>query len=73
MSSVGIELEGAWKMPQSKAEYGFILGLSSVGSMAHFLMKFGSKLAPVDLSAISQTSYIPPSYSFELLFCMRFQ
>jgi len=67
MSSVGIELEGAWRMPQSKAEYAYILGLCCVGSVAHFLMNFAAKLAPAGLSAIARSSDILWSYSFEIV------
>lgn len=67
MSSAGIELEGPWRMPESKAEFGYILALCCVGSVAHFLMNYAAKLAPAGLSAIARSSDILWSYSFEIV------
>ena len=66
MSSLGVDLEGSWRIPQSKAEYGYILAMCCIGSVAHFLMNFAAQLAPAGLSAIARSSDILRSYMFEI-------
>jgi len=67
MSTVGKELEGAWQFPQSTVHWLYILGMCSMGSIAHFLFNYAIKLGPAGLSAITKSSDIVWAYMWEVI------
>mmetsp|Transcript_43363 Transcript_43363/g.64290 ORF Transcript_43363/g.64290 Transcript_43363/m.64290 type:complete len:393 (-) Transcript_43363:152-1330(-) len=59
--------EASFVWPSSTTSWIYILGLSLLGSMAHFLMNYAGRLAPASVTSIIRSSSILWGYVLEML------
>ena len=57
----------SWSMPSSMLAWGYVLGVCSVGTIAHFILNYAARLAPAGLSSIARASDIGYGYLWEVI------